>query len=238
MSTQLELGDITVDVDLKDIKNIHLSVLPPAGRVRISAPARMSLDAIRVFAISKLSWIKSQRAKLQAQPRETPREYLERESHYVWGKRHLLEIIVCNQGPSIELAHGRMCLKVRPGTTSSRKQEIVEAWYRAQLQQAVCLMVAKWEPIMGVKIKDVYIQKMKTKWGSCNTNQQNIRLNTELAKKPRECLEYIVAHEMTHLLVRSHNEQFIALMDKWLPNWRTLRRVLNDAPLSHADWAY
>jgi predicted metal-dependent hydrolase len=238
MVTQLELGEIAVEVVLKDIKNIHLSVYPPTGRVRISAPSRMSLDTIRVFAISKLGWIKQQQAKLQGQERETPREYLDRESHLVWGKRYLLKVIECNEAPSVELKHSRMFLRLRPGTPGSKKQAVVEAWYRQQVKQALPPLIAKWEPVIGVRVEQFFVQKMKTKWGSCNAAFKSIRLNTDLAKKPPPCLEYIVVHEMAHLVVRHHNDQFASLMDKCLSEWKSWRQMLNNAPLSHTDWAY
>ena len=238
MVTQIELGDITVDVMLKDIKNIHLSVYPPSGRVRISAPSRMNLDTIRVFAVSKLGWIKQQQQKLQGQERETRREYLDRESHYVWGKRYLLKVIEGNAAPSVALQHRWMLLRVRPGTDAKKKRAIVEAWYRQQLKQAVPPLIARWEPLMGVKIERFFVQRMKTKWGSCNHGARSIRLNTELAKKSRECLEYIVVHEMTHVLEPTHNARFVALMDQFLPQWQFYRDQLNRLPISHEDWTY
>ena len=238
MVRQLKLGDITVDVTLKDIKNVHLSVHPPTGRVRISAPARMNLDTIRVFAISKLGWIKQQQKKLQKQDRETPREYLDRESHYVWGKRYLLTVSESNQAPSVELKHSRMLLRVRPSTDERRRQTIVEGWYREQLKKAVPPLVAKWEPLLGVKVNQFFVQRMKTKWGSCNPAAGNIRLNTELAKKPPECLEYIVVHEMTHLLEPTHNARFRALIDRFMPKWQFYLDQLNRLPVSHEDWGY
>jgi hypothetical protein len=238
MVKQFQLGDIAVDVVLKDIKNIHLSVYPPTGKVRISAPSRMNLDTIRVFAISKLGWIKQQQAKLRGQERETPREYLDRESHFVWGKRHLLKVIECEEAPSIELKHSRMVLRLRPGTPDDKKQAMVAQWYRGQIKAAVADLIAKWEQKMGVKVGRVFVQQMKTKWGSCNPASKSIRLNTDLAKRPPECLEYIVVHEMAHFLVRYHDDRFSGLMDQCLPNWRLLRQTLNDAPLAHTDWAY
>jgi len=157
MVTQIAFGDITVDVVLKDIKNIHLSVYPPNGRVRISAPSRMRLDTIRVFAIARLGWIKQQQKKLQEQERETPREYVDRESHYVWGKRYLLRVIEGNEAPSVALQHSRMLLRVRPGTDAKKKQAIVEAWYRQQLKNAVLPLIARWEPLMGVKVERFFV---------------------------------------------------------------------------------
>ena len=238
MVSQIQLGDIAVDVVLRDIKNIHLSVYPPTGRVRISAPLRMSLDAIRIFAISKLGWIKKQQNKFREQERETPREHLDRESHYVQGKRYLLKLIEADATPGIELKRNEMILRVRPGTGDEAKEAIVAQWYREQVRDAVRDLVGKWELVFGVKVERVFVQKMKTRWGSCNPTLKSIRLNTELGKKPVGCLEYVVVHEMTHLLVRRHDDRFRDLMDKYLPNWRVLRQTLNSAPLAHAGWTY
>jgi len=238
MVTQIACGEITVDVVLKDIKNIHLSVYPPNGRVRIAAPSRMSLDTIRVFTITKLGWIKQQQKKLQEQARETPREYVDRESHDVWGKRYLLTVLEGDAAPSVALQHRRMLLRVRPGTDAKKKQAIVEAWYRREIKQAVPPLIARWEPLMGVQVEQFFVQRMKTKWGSCNHSARSIRLNTELAKKPRECLEYIVVHEMTHVLEPTHNARFVALMDQFMPQWQFYRDQLNRLPVSHEDWAY
>ncbi len=238
MPTRFTLGDVAVDVVLKDIKNIHLSVYPPAGRVRVSAPLRMSLDTIRVFTISKLAWIKQQQKKLRDQERETPREYLERESHYVWGKRYLLVIAETVATPGVELTHRRMLLRVRPGTDEAKREAIVRAWYRDQLRTAVPPLIAKWEPILGVKVARFFVQQMKTKWGSCVPVPCHIRLNTELAKKPHECLEYVVLHEMVHLLEPTHNAQFVALMDRFMPRWQYHRQALNRLPVRHEQWEY
>ena len=238
MVTQIELGEIAVDVVKKDIKNIHLSVYPPAGKVRISAPLRMDLDTIRVFAITKLGWIKSQQQKLREQERETPREYLDRESHYVWGKRYLLKVIEKDAAPEVELKHNKMILQIRPATSDRRKQEVLEAWYREKLKEAVSPLIAKWEPLMGVKVERFFVQKMKTKWGSCSTGSSSIRLNTDLAKKPPECLEYIVVHEMAHLLEPTHNTRFISLIDQFMPKWRFYKDQLNRLPVRHEDWVY
>ena len=238
MLTQLKLGDIEVDVLLKGIKNIHLSVYPPTGRVRISAPQRMSLDAIRVFAISKLGWIKQQRKKLRGQERETPREYLDRESHYVWGKRYLLKVIEGRAEPQVVLNHSKIILRVGSGTNPDTKQAIVAQWYREQIKAAVPALIVKWEPIVGARVKRVFVQKMKTKWGSCNPGRRSIRLNTDLAKKPRECLEYIVVHEMVHVLEPTHSTRFVALMDRLMPQWRGCRDELNQLPVCHEKWTY
>ena len=238
MAAQIKLGDIVADVVLKNIKNVHLSVYPPAGKVRISAPARMSLDTIRIFAISKLGWIKQQQKKLRDQERETPREYLNRESHYVWGRRYLLTVAEADQPPTVELKHRKMVLHMRPGTDETKKQTIVEDWYREQLKNAVPPLIAKWEPLMGVTVNRFFVQRMKTKWGSCSPSTHGIRLNTDLVKKPRECLEYIVVHEMTHLLEPTHNARFVALMDRFMPKWQFYRQILNRLPVRHETWEY
>jgi predicted metal-dependent hydrolase len=238
MVTQIRLGDIAVDVVLKDIKNIHLSVYPPTGKVRIAAPLRMDLDTIRVFAITKLGWIKSQQQKLREQQRETPREYLDRESHYVWGKRYLLQLVEKDAAPEVELKHNKMRLQIRPASSEVRKQEILEAWYRERLKEAVPALIAKWEPLIGVKVERFFVQRMKTKWGSCSFGSRSIRLNAELAKKPRECLEYIVVHELVHLLEPSHNNRFITLMDQFMPKWRFYKDELNQLPVRHENWVY
>lgn len=238
MVGQLQVGGIAVDVVFKGIKNVHLSVYPPTGRVRISAPSRMNLDTIRVFAISKLAWIKRQQEKLRAQERETPREYLDRESHYVWGKRYLLSVIQCEGAPSVELKHSRMVLAVREGANHATKEAVVAQWYRDQIKALVPQLIAKWEPVLGVGVKRVFVQQMKTRWGSCNPRAHTMRLNTELAKKPKECLEYIVAHEMIHLLEPTHNAHFVALMDQLMPRWQFCRQRLNRLPVRHSDWEY
>jgi predicted metal-dependent hydrolase len=238
MRTRIQLGDIGVDVVRKDIKNVHLSVHPPTGRVRIAAPERMSIDTVRVFAIAKLPWIKKQQRKLREQERETAREYIDRESHYVWGQRYLLKVLEVDQPASVELNHGRMVLRVRPGTTKAKRQAIVEEWHREQVRKAVPPLIEKWERLMGVRVRRFFVQRMKTKWGSCNHRADSIRLNTDLARKPRECLEYIVFHEMVHLLEPTHNERFMALMDQFMPKWQSHRDVLNRLPVRHESWGY
>ena len=238
MRTRIILGDIAVDVVRKDIKNVHLSVYPPSGRVRIAAPERLSLDTIRVFAISKMPWIRRQQSKLRDQERETPREYLSRESHYIWGKRYLLTVLKADQAPSVELSHSRIVLRVRSGTNQTKRQSILEEWYREQVKAAVPPLVEKWERLIGAKVQRIFVQRMKTKWGSCNHRAGTIRLNTDLAKKPKACLEYIVVHEMIHLLEPTHNERFIALMDQYMPKWQSIRNMLNRLPVRHEDWAY
>ena len=235
---QRTLGGVSVDVQFKRIKNVHLSVYPPTGRVRIAAPERMKLDAIRLFAISKLGWIKQQQKKIQGQEREMPREYIERESHYVWGKRYLLQIVETDQAPSIEMTHRRIVLRIRPGTGEARRSALIEAWYRGQMKKVVPSLISKWELVIGVKTARFFVQKMRTKWGSCNARGRSIRLNTDLAKKPRECLEYIVVHELVHLLEPTHNARFVSLMNRFVPNWKFLRQVLNRLPVKAEHWTY
>lgn len=238
MAKTIQLGEMTVDVLLKDIKNVHLSVYPPTGRVRISAPRHMKLDTVRVFAISKLDWIRKQQAKLRAQDRETPREFLERESHYVWGRRYLLKIIEADQPPSVTLKGSQMTLQVRPQASEEKRRAVLEEWYREQLKIAVPKVIAKWQPLIGVTVDRFHLQRMKTRWGSCNPQKQSIRLNTDLARKPRGCLEYLVVHEMTHLLEPTHNARFVALMDRFMPNWPQRRNRLNHLPVRHEEWLY
>ena len=238
MPTQVKIGDLALNVILKNIKNVHLSVHPPTGRVTVSAPLRMSLDTIRVFAISKLGWIKQQQRKFQEQERESPREYLDRESHYVWGRRYLLKVVEESAPPKIFFKHNRMILQISAGANDETKQAIVARWYRTQIKAAVPELIAKWEPLVGVKVERVFVQKMKTKWGSCNPGARSIRLNTDLAKKPRECLEYIVVHEMVHLIERRHDDRFRTYMDQLLPQWRRYQGELNSAPLAHEKWDY
>ena len=238
MATKIDLGGTPVEVVKKDIKNVHLSVYPPTGKVRISAPLRMNLDTIRVFAVSRLGWIRQQQKKVTEQERESPREYLDRESHYVWGKRYLLKLIEKDAAPEVELKHSQVVLQVRPAAGEEKKQAILEEWYRAQLKQAVPPLIASWEPLIGVKVERFFVQRMKTKWGSCSRRSAAIRLNTDLARKPRECLEYIVVHEMVHLLEPTHNSRFVALMDRFMPRWRFHRDVLNRLPLRHENWDY
>lgn len=238
MTSRLELGDIVVDVVHKDIKNIHLSVNPPDGQVRIAAPVRMPLDRIRVFAISKLSWIRKQQQKMRDQERETPREYLERESHYVWGKRYLMSIKETDAAPVVRRKSDKLILQIRPGADESIRLAVLDDFYRELIKSEAPALITRWEPVLGVEVKRIYVQRMKTKWGSCNPTARTIRLNTDLAKKPMECLEYIVVHEMVHLLEPTHNANFAALMDRFMPLWRQYREELNRLPVRHEEWGY
>lgn len=235
---QIKLKNITIDVEQKDIKNIHLSVYPPEGKVKISAPLRMDLDVIRVFAINKLQWIKKQQETFRNQERESPREYLSKESHYFQGKRYLLKAIEQETKPKVILTHSKIELYIRPNTSTEKRKEIIDEWYRAELKKTIPGMIKKWEKKIGVKANDFGIKKMRTKWGTCNTEAKRIWLNLELAKKPLECLEYIVVHELVHLLERTHNDRFIKYMNEFMPKWRFHRNELNDLPFRHTEWKY
>jgi len=238
MTQELQLGDVSVDVVFKDIKNVHLSVHPPSGRVTISAPSRMSFENVRLFAISKLAWIKKQQRKFAQQERESPREYLERESHYVWGKRHLLRIEPTIRERGVRTEHRLLVLRVPKGASETERSEVIDFWYRAQLKQAAAPLIEKWEKRLDVSVRRWFVQKMKTKWGGSSPERRTIRLNLELAKKPPECLDYIVLHELVHFLEPNHGERFRALMDQYMPHWQSVRQTLNEAPLSHAEWEY
>ncbi len=232
------LNDIDIEVVQKEIKNIHLSVYPPNGQVKVSAPNNMDLDTLRVFVISKLSWIKQQQAKLRTQKRELARDYIDRESHYFNGKRYLLRVIEKNEALQVNLDHNEILLQVRPNTEHAKRQSLIDEWYRTQLRQMLSPLIIKWEKKIKVSVSKWTIRKMKTKWGSCSPDSQSIRINLDLAKKPSECLEYIVLHEMVHLLEPSHNTRFITLMDKFMPKWRFYRDELNALPVRHENWKY
>ena len=236
--SQVQLGEIVIDVILKDIKNVHLSVNPPHGHVRISAPMHMELDMIRLYAISRLAWIKKHQKKFKAQKREAPREYVSRESHYYLGKRHLLKVIESNKPNKVVLKHSTIELHIRPETNREKRKEILNEWYRAQLKDLVANQIDKWEKTMELKVNEFGIKKMKTKWGTCNRDAKRIWINLELAKKPVQCIEYIVVHEMIHFLERNHTDRFVSLMNNYLPNWRELKEELNRLPVSHIEWEY
>jgi predicted metal-dependent hydrolase len=232
MTTKIQLGDIVADITLKDIKNLRLSVHPPSGAVRISAPLRMNLDAIRIFALSKLGWIRKQQQKLRDQEREIPREYLDREGHYFLGKRYLLEVIEMDAAPRVAIRHDTLVLQVRPGAGDDRKKSVINEWYRQQLKARLPEVIETWESVIGVQVAEWGIKKMKTRWGTCNINARRVWLNLELARKSPQCLEYVLVHEMVHLLERRHNHRFRSLMDRFLPNWRLYQDELNRAPLA------
>ena len=236
---QLTISDITLDVVRKDILNIHLAVYPPSGRVRLAAPMNVSDDAIRLFAISKLAWIKRNQRKFEGQERIAPREFKNRESHYFRGQRYLMNIIEVDAPPKVVLKNKTYIeLYVRPETPTEKRNELMNEWYRAQLKKQIPDLIEKWEVKMNVKVSEWQVKQMKTKWGSCNIEQRRIWINLELAKKPEHCLEYIIVHEMVHLFERHHNDRFHYLLEIYLPNWKQLKTELNQLPVSHAEWGY
>jgi predicted metal-dependent hydrolase len=236
---QITVNGLIVDVVRKNIKNLHLGVYPPAGRVRVAAPLRINDEAVRLFTISKLAWIKRQQAKFQDQERQSAREFVSGESHYYQGHRYLLNVIYRAGTPAVHIRNNKiMDLHVRTGSDTTEREHTLTAWYRRRLKEEIPPLIAKWEPIIGVQVADWGVKQMKTRWGTCNIKAQRIWLNLELIKKPVHCLEYIVVHEMIHLLERHHNERFIAYMNRFMPLWQYYREELNRAPLGHEDWEY
>ena len=236
MSKTIQLGEISILVTNKDIKNVHLSVHPPDGRVTLVAPKATRIDVARAYAISKLGWIRNQQENLLKQERETPREFIERESHYLWGRRHLMTIKFQEAKPSVVLDHKRITLTVRPGSDAKKRAAVIHDWHKSLLHDVVPGLISKWEPKLKVNVTGYFLQKMKTRWGSCNHKAGHIRLNTELVKKPKDLLEYIIVHEMVHLLEPTHNDRFIAILDKHYPTWREARAELNELPLAAEVW--
>jgi predicted metal-dependent hydrolase len=235
---QITIGDLDIDVIQKDIKNVHLAVYPPKGRVRISAPLYMNEEAIRLFAISKLPWIKHQQRKFRNQERESPREYIYRETHYFFGNRYLLNVIEHEGFNKVIKNSKTIDLYIRRGVSQSKKQSIMNEWYRKEIKKVIPELLHKWEKVIGVEASDWGVKLMKTKWGSCNREAKRIWLNLELVKKPVQCLEYIIVHELVHLLERYHNDNFERYMDTYMPQWRSYKEELNRMPVSHANWRY
>lgn len=233
MQENIELGDVVVALTRKDVKHVHLTVHPPSGRVTLVAPHATRTEVARAYAITKLGWIREQRVKLNAQAREAPRQFVERESHYLWGRRYLLSVVEVDEKPQVVLSHRRMTLLVRPGSSALKRSEVIHEWHKAQLHAVVPGLIGKWEGKVGVRVAGYFLQRMRTKWGSCNPHKHHIRLNTELVKKPKDLLEYVVVHEMAHLLEPSHNERFVAVLDLHWPQWRESRAELNALPLEH-----
>lgn len=231
MSRCIRVGELEVEFTRKKVKHAHLSVHPPNGRVTLVTPLGTRSEVARAFAITKLVWIRSQQDKFRRQAREMPRRYVERESHHVWGRRYLLSIRYDDRKPSVSIDHRRIMLTVRPGAAFAKHSEVMHEWHKSLLHQAVPKVIAKWEQRLGVKVQSYYLQRMKTKWGSCNARARTIRLNTELVKKPRDLLEYVIVHEMLHLIEHTHNERFIGLLNQHYPFWRDARGELNDLPL-------
>jgi hypothetical protein len=236
MAETIRIGEIVIALTRKDIRHVHLSVHPPLGRVSLVAPTGTRLEVARAYAISKIGWIRQQRAKLQGQARETPRRFIERESHYLWGRRYLLSVVEEDGRPSVRLSHRKISLRVRPGSSRAKREEVMHDWHKALLHELVPRLIAKWEAKLGVTVSGYFLQRMKTKWGGCNHPAGNIRLNTELVKKPKDLLEYVVVHEMLHLIEPTHSERFMALISRHYPAWREARAELNELPLGAEAW--
>ncbi len=236
MTETIILGDLAIEVTRKTVRNVHLSVHPPDGRVTLVAPSTTRLEVARAYAIAKLGWIRTQQAKLHNQARETPRQFVERESHYLWGRRYLLSVEERPARPSVKLDHRRIILTVRPGADQAKRAGVIHAWHRRLLHEAVPPLIEQWQGRLGVTVAGYFLQRMKTRWGSCNPRAGHIRLNTELVKKPKDLLEYVVVHEMLHLIEPSHNERFIALLTQHYPSWREARDELNAWPLVAEHW--
>lgn len=235
----MEVRGIPVEVVRKDIKNLHLGVYPPNGRVRVAVPLRIDDEAVRLAVISRLGWIQRHQRRFRLQARQSEREMVTGESHFYQGRRYRLDVLEHDGPPSVSLANNRtMELRVRPGTDPVKRKAALQQWYRERLREQIPPLVQKWEPKMGVTVAEARIKRMKTRWGSCNIKARRIWLNLELAKKPAQCLEYIVVHEMAHILERYHNDHFRELMDALMPQWRVYREELNRAPLPHEDWRY
>ena len=223
-----KIADINIDVVKKDIKHMHLAVYPPDGRVRLSAPKTTKEEKLRLYTISKLKWIKKQQKKFREQKREKPRQFINGESHYFLGNRYLLKVIEHDKRRSkvVKVNRTYIELHVPKGSTLEKRKRVIEEWYRKHLKEVAVPMLEKWSEKVGVEVNDWGVRKMKTKWGSCNTDQHRIWLNLELAKKPKKCVEYIVLHELIHLIERKHSNRFVMLLDQYMPAWRTRKEIL------------
>jgi predicted metal-dependent hydrolase len=235
-SAYLTVAGIGVDVVYKDIKNLHIGVYPPVGRVRVAAPRRLDDDQVRLALVKRLPWIKGERERLLATERQSQREMITGESHYVWGNRYRLKVVTRGGRGHAELDRDRLVLYVAEEASAERRRKLLEGWYRERLREAILAVIPKWESVMGVRVSRWTVRRMKTKWGSCNRESGHIWFNLELAKKSPDCLEYITVHEMTHLLERGHGRRFTSLMDGFMPDWRARRDRLNGAPLADEEW--
>lgn len=238
-SVEIRVSGLPIQIVRKDIKNLHLGVYPPHGRVRVAAPLIVSNDAVRLAVISRLGWIKRQRAKFKGQTRQSKREMISGESHYFQGRRYRLRVIESTGTAKVIMRNKSIIeLHARPETTAGKRELALQRWYRQQLKALIPPLLEKWKTAMGIQVEDWRIKKMKTKWGACNTKARRIWLNLELAKHPVQCLEYIIVHELVHFLVRHHNDQFTKYMDQFFPHWRLYRDELNRSPLGHERWGY
>jgi len=231
MEDTITIGELSIHLTRKNVKHAHLSVHPPNGEITLVAPEATRVEVARAYAISKLGWIREQRRAFDQQAREAPREYVERESHYLWGRRYLLGIEQASGRSHVRLDHKRITLVVKPGSDAAAREDVMRKWQRGLLHEVVPVLIRRWEPRLEVSVSRYYLQRMKTRWGSCNHQARHIRLNTELVKKPKDWLEYVVVHEMAHLLEPDHGERFVALLDRHRPAWRESRAELNELPL-------
>lgn len=236
MTETIQLSEVTILVTKKDIKNVHLTVHPPDGRVTLVAPSATRLEVARAYAISKLGWIREQQSKLANQARESPRQFIERESHYVCGRRYLMTVTQHDSKPKVSLDHKRITLTVRPGSDAEKRAAVIHEWHKSLLHKLVPELIKKWELKLNVEVTGYFLQRMKTKWGSCNHLAGHIRLNTELVKKPKDLLEYVIVHEMAHLREPTHSDRFVAILDEYYPSWREARAELNELPLAADVW--
>ena len=226
-----------MEVVHRDIKNLHVGVYPPRGRVRVAAPLRLDEEAVRLAVISRLGWIRRKQAGFQQQARQSQREFVTGESHYVEGRRYRLDVTEHDGPPTVRLLNNTtLALTVHPGADRDKREAVLYRWYRHRLRSRLPALLAKWEPRVGTRGTEVRIKKMKTRWGTCNRDACRIWLNLELAKKSVLCLEYVMAHEMVHLIERHHTDLFRQLMDSVMPQWRVYRDELNQSPLAHEVW--
>lgn len=228
---QIIIANIPVEVVKKKIKNMHLYVLPPDGHVRVSVPASLSDEVITMFVRTKIGWIRKQREKFQNQPRQAKREYVSGETFYVWGKQYYLQVVYSYSGNSLVLSGDKAILTVRKESTVKQRENYVRGWYRTQLKEKINQLLPKWEQITDLHPSSWQTKYMTTKWGTCNTQTRKIWLNLQLAKKPVECLEYVLLHELAHLQVKNHGPEFVAILDQYMPFWRDIKKSLNDSTL-------
>lgn len=238
-SCLLQVGSIEALVIRKPIKNLHLSVLPPLGKIRVSAPIAMKDDAIRTLLATRLAWIRKQQARFEGQERQTRREYVSGENCYLWGKRCRLEVVYEDKPPSVSLkGKDKIILSVRSNSNRAKREQVMMEWHRKELRGVVVGLLDRWQKTVGVQVNSWGIKRMKTRWGTCNQKAGRIWLNLELAKKPEHCLDFIIAHEMTHLLEKNHNDRFKAHLDRFMPRWRQYKEELNRSVLSYERWSY
>ncbi len=235
MSKRIVFGEVQIETVYKAVKNVHLTVHPPNGRVTLVAPTGTRPEVARAYAISKLGWIRQQKATLKSQARETPRQHVTRETHYLWGRRYLLRVVELDAKPQVKLDHKHITLQVRPGSSLDKRAEVMHEWHKRLLHEVVPKLLERWAPRLGVQVSSYFLQRMKTQWGSCNPRLGNIRLNTELVKKPKDLLEYVIVHELAHLLEPTHSDRFVALLDTHYPTWKEARAELNALPLASSE---